>query len=154
MKFQNWNQILLVREKLWTPFVKYWKLFILRTLCLYLKTHEPQFFKSVFLTKSISLYAGSDTCEDALEKYATCHGPCYLGSVLGSHLLAHSQGRRGSGWALPDAVSVAASPRHQTRRGLSPATGRVHSHRHGHAKELARWPGPTTEPPSRVPGRA
>jgi hypothetical protein len=34
-------------------------------LCLYMNTYDPQFFKYVILTTSISLYAGSDTREVA-----------------------------------------------------------------------------------------
>jgi hypothetical protein len=58
------------------------------------------------------------------------------------HLPARRQGQLGSGWALLEVVSVAASPRRQTRRGSSPASGCIHGRRHGHAKELARRPGP------------
>jgi hypothetical protein len=43
-------------------------------LCLYMETHEPQFFKSVLLTTSISLYAGSDTREGHCSCMRTCHG--------------------------------------------------------------------------------
>jgi hypothetical protein len=127
-------------------------------LCIYMLTHEPQFFKSVLLTTSISLYAGSDTYEGALELYEDMPWPCYLASVIPLHMSARHQGRRGSGWALPDVVSVSASPRHQTRWRPSPATGHLHSRLHGHWTMTQRRReddrDPTTKPSSRVPGRA
>jgi hypothetical protein len=43
-------------------------------LCLYMETREPQFFKSVLLTTSISLYASSDTREGHCSCMRTCHG--------------------------------------------------------------------------------
>jgi hypothetical protein len=53
-------------------------------------------------------------------------------------------------------LSVAASRRHQTRWGPSPATGRLYGRRYGqwHKRGGADDRDPTLEPPSRVPGRA
>jgi hypothetical protein len=48
-------------------------------LWLYTKTFESQFFKYVFLIPSISIYAGSDTRDEALELYEDMPWPCYLG---------------------------------------------------------------------------
>jgi hypothetical protein len=106
--------------------------YVQNKLCLYMETPEPHFFKSVSLTTSISLYAGSDTHMNwHWSCMKTCYGHAISASVLPPHLPARRQGRRGSGWALSDAVSVSASPRHQMRWRPSTATGHLHGRRHG-----------------------
>jgi hypothetical protein len=140
---------------------KYW---------LYVKSWEPHF-------SNISSFSCS---EPALFVYKNLWTSVFQICLLNCNYLAlsrqwHMKRHRSCTWAcLGSAISkskddaapagpcqtlsVAASPRHQTRRGPSPAIGRLHSRCYGQwHKRGGRGEDdgdPTMEPPYRVPGRA